>query len=60
MMLADNRKTTLQAIHTDAVTKAVKDQKKNIVLDDIPHPINDSEKDLNRTEDATLAQLRSG
>ena len=44
MMLADNRKGTLQAIHTDAVNKAVKDQKKNIVLDDLPHPINDSEK----------------
>ena len=37
MMLADNRKATLQAIHTDAVNKAVKDQKKNIVLDDLPH-----------------------
>ena len=28
MMLADNRKATLQAIHTDAVNKAVKDQKR--------------------------------
>ena len=28
MMLANNRKTTLQAIHSDAVNKAVKDQKK--------------------------------
>ena len=35
MMLADNRKATLQAIHTDAVNKAVKDQKKNIVLDGV-------------------------
>ena len=42
MMLADNRKATLQAIHTDAVNKAVKDQKKNIVLDDLLHPIDDS------------------
>ena len=33
MMLADNRKATLHAIHTDAVNKAAKDQKKNIVLD---------------------------
>ena len=56
MMLADNRKTTLQEIHTDAVNKAVKD----IVLDDLPHPINNSEKDLTRKERATLAQLRSG
>ena len=60
MMLVDNRKATLQAIHTDAVNRAVKDQKKNIVLDDLPHPINDSEKYLTRNERATLAQLRSG
>ena len=48
MMLADNRKETLQAIHTDAVNEAVNDQKNNIVLDDLRHPINDSEKDLTR------------
>ena len=41
MLLADNRKPTLQEIYTDAVNKAVKDQKKSIVLDDLPHPIND-------------------
>ena len=40
MMLANNRKATLQEIHIDTVNKAVKDQKKNIVLDDLPHPIN--------------------
>ena len=33
MKLADNRKATLQAIHTDTVNKSVKDQKKDIVLD---------------------------
>ena len=60
MRLANNRKSTLQAIHTDAVNKDVKDQKKNIVLDDLPHQINDSEKDLTRKEHATHAQLRSG
>ena len=59
MMLADNRKATLQAIYTDTVNKAVNDQKRNIVLDDLSHPINDSEKDLTRKERATLAQLRS-
>ena len=32
MMFADNRKATLQAIHTDAVSNAVNNQKKNIVL----------------------------
>ena len=51
---------TLQAIHSDAVNKAVKDQKNNIVLDGLPHPINDSEKDLTRKERATLVQLGSG
>ena len=60
MMLADNRKEILHAIHTDAANKAVKDQKNNIVLDDLPHPINDSERDLTRKERATLAQLGSG
>ena len=60
MMLADNRKATLQEIHTDAVNKAFKDQKNNIVLDDLPHPINDSEKYLTRKKRATLAELRSG
>ena len=60
MMLANNRKATLHAIHSDAVNKAVKYQKRNIVLDNLPHPINDSEKDLTRKERATLAQLRSG
>ena len=44
MMLADNSKVTLNAIHTDAVNKAINDQKNNIVLDDLPHSINDSEK----------------
>ena len=33
---------------------------KPIVLDDLPYPINDSEKDLTRKERATLAHLRSG
>ena len=59
-MLADNRKATLQTIHTDAVNKAVNDQKKNIVLDDLPHPVNNSKKYLTRKKRATLAQLRSG
>ena len=60
MMLAANRKSTPQAIHTGAVNKGVKDQKKNIVLDDLSRQINDSEKDLTRKERTILAQLRSG
>ena len=60
MVLSDDRKATLQAIHTDAVNKAVKDQKKNIVLHDLPHPINNSEKYLSKKERVTRAQLRFG
>ena len=56
MMLVDNRKTTLQAIPLDAVNE----QENNIMLDDLPRPINNSEKDLARKERATLDQLRSG
>ena len=44
MMLANNRKATLQAIYSDAVNKAGKDQKKNIVLVGLPHSINDSKR----------------
>ena len=43
-MVANNRNATLQAIHSDAVNKAV----------------NDSEQYLTREERATFAQLRSG
>ena len=61
MMLVDNRKLqTLQAIHIDTVNKAVNYQENNIVLDDLPHPIDDSEKNLTRKDCAVLAQLRSG
>ena len=56
MMLVNNGKATLQAIHSDAVNT---DQKNNIVLDGLC-TINDSEKDLIRKERATLAQLISG
>ena len=59
IILANNRKATHQAIHSDAVNKAVKDHKKNSVRW-FPPPINDSEKDLTRKERATLALLRSG
>ena len=48
MILADNGKATLRPIHTDAVNNAVKDQKTNIVLDDLPQPINNSGKRPNQ------------
>ena len=60
MMLANNRKATLQTIHSDAIKKGCQRSLKKIVLDGLPHPIDDSEKDLTRKEHATLAQLRSG
>ena len=55
IMLVDNMKVTLHAIHTDAVNN----QKENIVLDDFPHQIHDSGKDLTRKARGILAQLRS-
>ena len=60
MMFANDRKTTLQALPTYAVVKAAKSDDRNVVLDDRPPPINNSEKDLIRKECATLTQLRSG
>ena len=50
IMVENDRKDTLQALHTDAVNNAVKSQDKNVVLDDRPPPISNSEKDLTRKE----------
>ena len=60
MMVNNDRKATLQALHTDAVDKAVRSQERNVVLDGRPPPISSSEKELSRRERSTLAQLRSG
>ena len=60
MMIAKDRKATLQAIHTNTVNEAVTSQRKNVVLDDHPPVINISEKELTRNEGTTLTQLRSG
>ena len=60
IMVAKDRKATLRAIHTSAVNQAVNRQEVNVVLDDRPPLINNSEKDLDRKERTTLAQLRSG
>ena len=59
-IIAKDRKTTLQAIHTMAVNQAVNSLGRNVVLDDRPPVINISEKELTRKERTTLAQLRSG
>ena len=60
MMVAKDRKSTLQALHTDAVNKAVKSHERNVVLDGRLSLIRNSEKDLTRMEHSTLVQLRSG
>ena len=60
MMVNNDRKATLQAIHTAAVVKAVQCHERNVVLEGRPPPITNSEKELSRKERSTLAQLRSG
>ena len=57
MMVNNDRKATLQALHTAAVVKAVQCHERNLVLDGWPPPINNSEKELTRKERLTLAQL---
>ena len=60
VMVKNDKKATLQALHTDAVDKAVKSHESNVVLDGRPPPIYISEKELIRKERSNLAQLRSG
>ena len=60
MMVKNDRKATLQALHTDAVDNAVKCHERNVVLDGRPPHISSSEKELTSKERSTLAQLRSG
>ena len=60
MIIAKDRKATLQAIHTMVVNLAVASLRMNVVLDDCPPLINISEKELTRKEHTTLAQLKSG
>ena len=60
MMINNDRKAILQALHTAAVVKAVQCHERNVVLDGRPPPIGKSEKELTRKERSTLAQLRSG
>ena len=60
MMVAKDMKATFQALHTDAVNKAVKSYERNVVLDGRPPPISNSEEDLTMKDRSTLAQLRSG
>ena len=59
-MVKNDRKATLQALHTAAVVKAVQCHGRNVVLDGRPPPISNSEKELTRKERSALAPLRSG
>ena len=55
-MITDDRKAPLQAIHNGAVTKAENSLECNAVLDNLPLPINNTEKDHTRKDHSTLAQ----
>ena len=59
-LLADTKKESLQAVHTEAVNKARNSQKANRVLNDRPPSISSEETSLERYQRATLSQLRSG
>ena len=50
MMVKNDRTATHQALHTDAVDKAVKCHERNVVLDGRPPPISSAEKELTRKE----------
>ena len=59
-LLANNRKDTLQALHTSFVNIAIGNMKDNRVLNSRPPSINDEETLLQRRQRTTLSQLRSG
>ena len=44
MMVKNDRKATLQALHTAAVVKAVQCHERNVVLDGRPLPVSNSER----------------
>ena len=50
MVVNNDRKATLQALHTATIVKAVQCHERNVVLDGRPPPINNSEKELTRKE----------
>ena len=57
-LLANNKKDTLQALHTSFVSTAIGNMKDNRVLNN--RPVNDEETFLSRCQRVTLSQLRSG
>ena len=59
-LLANNRKDTLQALHTSFVSTAIGNMKNNRILYNRPPSINDEETLLPRRQRTTLLQLRAG
>ena len=59
LLLANNKKDTLQTLNTSFVNTAIDNMMDNRVLNNRPPPINDEETHLSRQR-ATLSQLRSG
>ena len=57
MMVENDRKATLQALHTDAVNMAVKSHERNVVRGGRPPPISNSEKDQTRKERSTKIRI---
>ena len=59
-LLAATKKETLQAVHTEAVTRAINSQQPNRVLHNRPPPTSLEEDTLRRPQRTTLSQLRFG
>ena len=59
-LLVNNRKDTLQALHTSFVNTAIDNIKDNRALNNRPPPINDEKTLLSRRQRTTLSRLRSG
>ena len=59
-LLANNRKDSLQALHTSFVYTEIDNMKNNRLLNNRSPPINDEETLLSRRQRTTLSQHRSG
>ena len=57
-LLAVTKKETFQAVHTEAVTRAIDSQQPNRVLRNQPSSISSEEDTLRRPQRTTLSQLR--
>ena len=60
LLLANNKKDILHAMHTSFVYRAIDNMTDNRVLNNRPSPINDKETHLSRRQRAAISQLRSG